>query len=1629
MVVIVVLIQIPYIQSKLKNSAISYVTRKTHSVVAIKNITLSFTQSLIVEGLYLEDIKKDTLLYAGNVSISFALFDLLHKNIHIRSLHLQDLVARINRSQNDTLFNYSFLLKAFADSSNGQQLPKTTSQWSFTLDKVSLSNIHLLYSDAYGGSLLDARLHNLSVTLKSIDLTKLVFTCNKLVVDGLNATVCIKAGKSQSQIAETILPNITARTIQIENTEIHIVDSINQRSIHAHLGLLQLIKASVDLQKQAISLQTFTLSKSNICYTLNNLEHVKPNASVSDTFASKIGWSVLIKHIRFDDNALSYRKELKLKRKKTFDVDNLAYRHLSFIVSGFYYTEDSMALNVTQCSTIDKNQFTLRSFQSDFRMDKHSIKVRNLKLSTNNSSIDASIVLGFSSLQSLQDSLQNMQVNVQVCNASIQNADILYFDPDLLKMAFFKKLQNISTMKGNIRGTINNLVVNNLIVTTGLNTRIACDCKIIGLPFINKAIFDFPNLSIKTGRNDIVMIVDTLWPKSIAIPEKAALFIVYKGSLRSFRSTVNIESSIGLAQAVIVDSLGDFKAKTSISNVDIGFLLKNKARYGLITLDAEMQGQGLNGKSITATINTNVSSVFFNAYTYHNLTVQGLIEGKAFDGKIKLADENATFDFNGLVNLNPKHEAFVFDLTVEGVNLQKLHFSNDDLRIGFLAHSALSGVSMNEINGNATVSNIAISHTGKAYILDSILFRSINKPGESEFSIKSSLIDAHYTGSSAPTNLVEVFSSYLNLYFPFSDALVDKKADLSDFTFDIHLHNHPLISAVFLPELKAFDEGIIEGHFSTKNQILNLTASVKNIDYGSTVLNDLNVDIHSDQKAIHYNIACQSLSNETIKADNLLLAGTIEHGKISTNISSIDDDKNKKFFLHSQLTKDNANFKLTLDSNDFYLMNKRWNIAADNYILIGKQGFLIHNLSFSQAGSMLALASVHNRYNDDLSIVIKHFNLFDVAGIIAKDSSLINGILDGKILLTQESNGYKITADASIDSLLVNKVSIGNVTVTVENQSTEKLTAAINVRGNDNNLSTKGSIITNGNERVLHFNTKIQSLSMKTIQAFSINEISDASGTISGALSIDGTMSKPIITGQLTADSVFLTPMVLHNPLHIKHETIQINNDGISFNSFTILDKDNNSAKIDGTINMKAFQNFGLALRMKSNDFLLLNTTAQDNKTFYGKIILDSKISIDGPLSLPVINGSVKLKKGSNITIAVPTDSLTNDRGKDVVVFENSKKTNPILMNKAEKQLSGLTGFDITSIIEIDKEATLRLLVDPNSSDSLVVKGDAALSFALDRSGKMSLTGAFNVNEGSYVVSLESIIKRKFRIESGSSINWNGDPKDATISINAGYSVRASPIDLVAGEMSDLTEADKNTYKERYPFTVLLKLRGAMLHPDISFEIQLDDKDKGILNGAVDAKLTMVNADPSAINKQVFALLVLGRFVQENPLQSESGSTETVVRSTVGTLLSAQLNQLSEKMIKSVALNVDIQSYDDFQTGQAQGRSQVDLGVKKELFNDRLSVEVGGSVDVEGEKAKQNSASDFTSDFTIEYKVTNDGRYRLKGFRHNQFENPIDGQLIETGAGLLFEREFNVWRSFFKPKKKHIAVVDKEDGK
>jgi hypothetical protein len=1584
-ILVVVLIQIPAIQNKIANSATAFVSGKTNTEVGIENISISFSGAIVIKGLFLEDQQQDTLLYAGEARVNMAFRDLLKNRIQVSSFLLEEAILNLNREEGDSLFNYQFLLTAFADTTT-QTVPSDdkNTRWAFAIDEVALKNIRFHFDDGYMGTFAAVSLEQLNLKMDEIDLVQSNFAIDELFIEGFDANVLItETDVLSKEKPETTLPNITANKIQINDANVGYGDSIIKQSAEILINQLDLEHAALNLEEQIFSLDLVSLSDSDIAYFTSDSES-------------------------FDT-------------KDAFDVHHMEYTNVTLSATDLYYSAQQTNVTVNEFAAVDQNNFSILSFETEFSMDPHSITLNKLKLNTPGSSLDADMALHYSSLSSLEDSLSYMQMDLEMRTMRIKTDDILYFNRQLENQAFFQHPANITDVSGRVTGSLNNLKGNNLVVKTGTNTILETDFIIEGLTDVKTAVFNFPNLKATSGKTDIEMMAGPAMPQNIELPQNIQMDVVFKGQIENFESTVGLTSSFGSAQvAANIDNKENFSSTATVSSFNLGLLLKDTLMFGPVSLFAEATGQGLDLNTLTAEIHAEASELYLNQYNYHNLNIDGFVSGREFTGTIQLDDEFAAFDFDGKVNLNPGQERYEFFLDVQGANLQQLNFSQEDIRIGFNASADLTGEDLNTLNGQAGISNIIVTKDGEIFVLDSLVLASINEPGISELDLSSAVIGIHYSGTVSPASITGEVVRHLNRFFPLSDnGQLSDGGETSNFSFEIQMHNHPILSQVLFPKLQEFEPGLINGSFDGESNTMKLTATMNKILYGNMEINDLEVDVGSDAEEINYNITSSAVTNALIELENFRLNGKLANDTLFANLSSIEDDDRRKIAIQSQITKEVDHYKLALDPDELYLMYDQWNVDAGNYIRFGEEGFLIHKMFLDNGFSTINIASVNDQFNDDLNIEIKNFNLDDISRVLEKENTFIGGMADGNVLLKRVNGSYGIIADAVLSELILRGTTIGNITLSASNPVSGRFDIDLSLTGFGNNLTAIGYLISDGATPTISINTDVQSLSMETIEAFSMGQITEASGTVAGNFVIEGEANAPEITGELVFSDAFLTPAVLNNQLELSNETVYFKPDGIYFDAFTLRDADQQTAILDGSVKMQQFKDFIFSLTLVTEDFLLFNTTSKNNENFFGRMVIDSEIGIHGPLALPTVDGRIRMKEGSTFTFAVPEDRLTTDRGEGVVQFTDALKLHPILGGREERSIQSteFRGFDLSTIIEVDKEATLRLLMDPSSNDSLVVRGEAALSFALDRSGKMSLTGAYNLDEGSYLVSLESFVKRRFDIVSGSTIIWNGDPLDANISINARYEVRAAPYDLVAGQMSGMGDAESGGYKQRYPFWVLLKLRGEMLRPAIEFEIQLPPDDRGILGGAVNQKLIMLNEDPSALNKQVFALLVLGRFVQENPLQTESGGTSALLRSTVSNFLSSQLNRWSSRYVPGVELNFDIQSYSDYQTGEAEGRTQLELGLKKQLFNERLSVEVGGSLDVEGEMAKQNNASDFTSDVTIEYKLTEDGRYRLKAFRHNQYEGAIDGQLVETGAGLVFVRNFNAWKELFaKPK-------------
>lgn len=479
------------------------------------------------------------------------------------------------------------------------------------------------------------------------------------------------------------------------------------------------------------------------------------------------------------------------------------------------------------------------------------------------------------------------------------------------------------------------------------------------------------------------------------------------------------------------------------------------------------------------------------------------------------------------------------------------------------------------------------------------------------------------------------------------------------------------------------------------------------------------------------------------------------------------------------------------------------------------------------------------------------------------------------------------------------------------------------------------------------------------------------------------------------------------------NETISFTEQGVNFNNFTIIDSLNRRATINGGVLTTDYTNFKFNMDVRTNNFRLMNSTAADNDMIYGTVFLTSNIKVRGDLNQPDVNMTVKVEKGTKFFFALPADDPSVIEQEGIVQFIDADAP-PFNGQKALKSDSiskaPVKGINLTAKLEVDPEAELNVVVDPANGDALKVKGDANLTATMDPSGKISLTGRYEIKDGSYNLSVGPLGKKAFKLVAGSTIVWTGDPMSANVNLSALYEVNAAPIDL-------LNEPDNIQAKTKLPFQVYLMMKGELLKPIISFKLDLPENERGALSGTVYTKLQNVNRNESELNKQVFALLALNRFIANNPFESLSGGgggVSTLARSSVSKILTEQLNNLASDLIKGVDINFGVNSSEDYSTGSLQQKTDLEVGLSKKLLNDRLTVTVGSSFGLEGPQPQGQSSTNIAGNVNVEYALSKDGRYRLRAYRRNQNEGVIEGQIIETGLGFALVVDYNKFREIFR---------------
>jgi translocation and assembly module TamB len=656
-----------------------------------------------------------------------------------------------------------------------------------------------------------------------------------------------------------------------------------------------------------------------------------------------------------------------------------------------------------------------------------------------------------------------------------------------------------------------------------------------------------------------------------------------------------------------------------------------------------------------------------------------------------------------------------------------------------------------------------------------------------------------------------------------------------------------------------------------------------------------------------------------------------------------------------------------------------------------------------------------------LSLDFRNFKLYALLNYLNPENQLAKGQLNGNLIYEEPFGETGLLADLQINQFQIMDVDLNTLSLKGESAGFSTYDFEMALKGGEVDLDLFGSYTAAEPSAELDMTLNLNKVQMSALEGFSQGAIKNGSGSFSGDFSLNGTVIEPVYEGSLDFNEAKFNIAFLNAAFILSNEQLKMDNQGVYFDDFSIDDTSNNSVVVNGKILTEKLLNPTFDLDVQARDFRLLNSTEEDNSLFYGEAVVDVDAQITGDLNLPKVNMDMEVKESTNFTYVVPETELHIKEREGVVIFVNKENPDAIL-SQTEEESYVVSGYDIFSRIKVDEDATFSIIINQETGDKFQVKGEGDLIFNMYPNGRMALTGLYEINDGYYEMSLYNLVKRRFDIAEGSRVSWAGDPFDAQLDVRAIYRVETSASSLMAPQLSGTDPSISQRYRQELPFLVYLNIDGDLTEPKISFSLDMPEDEQGAIGGQVFGRVQQLNNQEQELNKQVFSLLVLNRFFPAGGNDGSGGGTMAVARDNLNSALSDQLNMLSGKILgeSGVKLNFEVDSFTDYQGESPEERTQLGISAQKAFLDDRLIVEVGSDVDIQGGNQQGQETSPMIGNVSISYLLDEDGVWRLKGFSRSQYENVIDGQLIVSGIALIFTKEFNKFKDMFEK-----AVMEK----
>jgi len=1587
LIIVIFLVQTPYVQNIIRNKAEKYLSRKLQTRVSIGNLYIKFPERVVLKNIYVEDRQKDTLLSAGLIDVNIHMWGLLHSNIDIGKVQLEAITMKVKRLLPDTVFNFQFIADAF--SSPGQQAAKKdSSSMKMSLRELQMDKIRLVYKDTVTGNDVEVWVDHSLIHLDAFDPAALRFHVTQFRMKGLEARIrqnkplVIPDTTVANAVAAGVPLDLQLGKIEFADSRVDYSNGVSAMTASLQLGRLAAEVQSVDVDKQVFRVKAMELDSTSV---------------------------------RYDDNT-------QRRQKKGMDYAHLDIRGFSLQGDHLMYSADSISGRVTKGQFTERSGFQLSALHAGFVYTSHETVLKDLLLRTPGTLLQRNLTLHYSSPTAMVKDPAHTRVDLDLPGSRVQVKDILVFVPSLASQPAFHP-NDVWNVDARVRGTLDALQVERLRFSGLQDIRLDVAGTVLHPMDVKRVAANLNIGSVSGSRRSLeALLPKGTLPANIAIPARFTIRGRLQGGMTGFNSDLVLNTTSGtLILKGYIQQMRDprnarYDLVLQTRALDLGYILKDSAQWGLVTADLTAKGKGFDQHTADAVLHGRLQAAAIRGYTYHNFLFDGQIAHQHVELHSAIHDTAIRFDLKGSADLAGKYPAVKLDWRIDTMDLHAMHLVKDTLQLKGRLHADMASTNPDSLIGRLKMDSLFLLQGAQKFATDSILLTAAHSKDTQDIQLHAEMADLDWNGRYKLTEVVRALQHTINNYYRIN-GYKDSAFSEQEWRMQMHFRASPLVLA-YMPSLKGTDtvSGLL--YFNSRYDDIRLSMNAPRVQVGSEVFQQMTMGAHStgaDSGQLRYSVDIAGAQGAGINLYRTSLHGWLAEDKLFTTLL-LEDRKGKgRYRLAGQLEKLIDGLKFTLHPDSLLLNYDKWQVSNDNYFQYDSAGILVHDFRIENKGEALQVNSTEQSANAPIDATFSHFSLGTLSRMADQDSLAVEGTLDGKAQVKNPMDKPVFTADLQIKNLSYKKDSVGDLAIKVSNEKADAFTADIRLSGHENDVQVKGDYYTRDSR--MDMKLDLRQLNLASLKPFATSQVRDMRGFLKGSLDLKGAMDQPGINGNLHFDNALIVPEITGEPLKLSNDNIEFDADGFNFSEFALQDSTGNKATLDGNVYTKDYKDLRFDLFFNAANFRLVNAPEGRDRMFYGSLNMDAAASLSGDMNTPKIDGDLRVNRNTNFTFVLPEDNPEIVERQGVVRFIDKDHPGDTLVDQRAKLMamrSAIKGMDISLNIATDSSALFTIVVDERNGDALTARGRSNLVFSMDKSGRMEMTGGYEVESGAYNLSF-NVLKRKFEIQRGSTITWTGDLMRATLDITATYTANTASIDLIANEITGRTQTEINKFKQKLPFLVTLKMEGELLKPKITFDISLPSNILALWPD-VDLKLQQIRTQTSELDKQVFALLLLNRFVGEDPFQSAAGggsSVGSLAFQSASQILTNQLDQLASSLIKGVDIHFDLNQQQDFSSGYERDYTEATVSLSKRMFNDRIQVTVGSNFDVQGQGNPNQQASNIAGDVAVDYRLTKDGRYMVRAYRKNQYQVVVEGQVVETGVSFILTLDYNKFREIF----------------